>query len=97
MQRAKLVKQWRDAFCELAQDAMVPRLECVEICAQPYVLNGRYRQDVGNCFPSVKAAVDGLVDAGVLVDDNANVVVKLTFMVPIFGKDALGISISEVM
>jgi hypothetical protein len=96
MQRAKLVKEWRQAFCELAQEFMVPHLEQIEVVAQPYVLNARYRQDVGNCFPAVKAAVDGLVDAGVLLDDNANVVLKLTFLVPKFGKDALEITISEV-
>jgi len=96
MARAKLVKEWRNAFCEAAQNAMMPHMTKVEIVAQPYVLNGRYAQDTGNCFPAVKAAVDGLVDAGVLIDDNANIVVKLTFLAPIQGSDGLEISISEV-
>lgn len=95
--RAKVVKEWRQAFCELAQEAMVPMLEQVEIIAQPYVLNARYRQDVGACFPVVKAAVDGLVDAGVLIDDNANIVVKLTFLAPELGRDALDLIIKEVL
>lgn len=96
MQRAKLVKEWREAFRDLAQEAMMPHLTMVEIVAQPYVLNGRFDQDTGNCFPAVKAAVDGLVDAGVLIDDNAKIVVKLTFLAPIHGSDALEITISEV-
>jgi hypothetical protein len=74
---------------------MVPRLERIEVVAQPYVLNGRYRQDVGACFPVVKAAIDGLVDAGVLIDDHAEIVVKLTFLAPIFGKDGLELIITE--
>ena len=96
MVRAKVVKEWRQAFCELAKDAMMPLLEMVEITVQPHVLNARYRQDVGACFPQVKAAVDGLVDAGVLIDDNANIVVKLTFLAPVLGRDALEITVSEV-
>jgi len=96
MQRAKLVKEWRQAFCDAAQDAMLPHMQMVEIVAQPNVLNARYAQDTGNCFPAVKAAVDGLVDAGVLIDDNAKIVVKLTFLAPIYGRDALEISIFEV-
>jgi len=94
--RAKIVKEWRQAFCDAAQEAMVPMMEKVEIVAQPYVHDGRYRQDVGNCFPAVKAAVDGIVDAGVLIDDNSNIVVKLTFLAPIMGRDALEIQISAV-
>ena len=94
--RAKVVKEWRHAFCELAQNEMVPRLEQIEVVAQPYVLNARYRQDVGACFPVVKAAIDGLVDAGVLIDDHAGIVVKLTLLAPIYGRDALEIVISSV-
>jgi crossover junction endodeoxyribonuclease RusA len=35
------------------------------------------RRDVSNLFPSVKSAVDGLVDAGVIKDDNDKFVVAL--------------------
>ena len=96
MARAKLVKEWRHAFCEAAISAQLPLLEMVEIVAQPYVLNARYAQDTGNCFPAVKAAVDGLVDAGVLIDDNAKIVVKLTFLAPIYGRDALAITVEPI-
>lgn len=96
MKRAKIVKEWRDAYCELAQNEMIPHLQMVEITAQPYVLDNRYRQDVGACFPVVKAAIDGIVDAGVLIDDNAKIVVKLTFLAPLTGKDGLALTINEV-
>ena len=95
MVRAKVTKEWRSAFCELAQTAMLLHMDKVEIVAQPYVLNARYRQDVGACFPNVKAAIDGLVDAGILIDDHAEIVVKLTFLAPIYGKDALSLTITE--
>jgi len=96
MVRAKITKEWRSAFCELAQEAMMPHMEQVEITIQPYVLSAKYRQDVGACFPQAKAAIDGLVDAGVLIDDNAKVVVKLTFLAPVFGRDGLEMTIVEV-
>jgi hypothetical protein len=96
MVRAKVTKEWRQAFCDLAQEAMVPHMEQVEIIAQPYVLSARYRQDVGACFPHVKAAIDGLVDAGVLIDDHSQIVVKLTFLAPKYGKDALSLTVKHV-
>lgn len=96
MTRAKMVKQWRQAYCELAQEAMMPNIMVVKVIAQPYVLNARYRQDVGACFPAVKAAIDGVVDAGVLIDDNANIVVELTFLAPLMGRDALEVTFVEV-
>lgn len=96
MKRAKIVKEWRAAFCELAQEAMMPRLEMIEVVVTPHVINAKYRQDVGACFPLVKAAIDGLVDAGVLIDDNAKIVIKLTFLTPQFGKDALELTVIPV-
>jgi hypothetical protein len=95
MKRAKVVKEWRGAFCELAHDSMLPRLEAIEVIAQPYVQSAKYRQDVGACFPLVKASIDGLVDAGVLIDDNSKVVVKLTFLAPKYGRDALELKIID--
>jgi crossover junction endodeoxyribonuclease RusA len=48
----------------------------VKIRAIYYAPDNR-RRDVSNLFPSVKAAVDGLVDAGVIKDDNDKYVVAL--------------------
>ena len=97
MVRAKITKEWRAAFSEIAQMEMMPRLVAVKIVVQPYLLSGRYRQDV--CFglaPLAKAAIDGIVDAGVLLDDNSNIVRELTFRAPIYGCDALELAITEV-
>lgn len=39
----------------------------------------RRRRDVPNLWPTVKALIDGIVDAGILPDDNDDVVTALTF------------------
>lgn len=54
----------------------IPRLEKVKIRGIYYAPNNR-RRDTSNLFPSVKAAVDGLVDSGVLKDDSDRYVVSL--------------------
>ena len=54
----------------------IPRLGKVKIRAVYYAPDNR-RRDVSNLFPSVKAAVDGIVDAGVLKDDSDKFVVAL--------------------
>ena len=44
--------------------------------------------DTGACFPAVKAAIDGLVDAGVLPGDTGQFVPSITFLAPVrVGKD----------
>jgi hypothetical protein len=97
MKRAKIVKEWREAFCQLALDAKMPVLEKVEVIVQPYVLNARYGQDVAfGCAPLAKAAIDGIVDAGVLIDDNPKIVVQITFLAPEYGKDSLAITVVPV-
>jgi crossover junction endodeoxyribonuclease RusA len=57
----------------------IPRLEKVKIRAIYYAANNR-RRDTGNLYPSFKAAIDGLVDAGVLKDDSDRYVVSLEMM-----------------
>lgn len=53
-----------------------PQLDKVKIRAVYYAPDNR-RRDVSNLFPSVKASVDGIVDAGVLKDDSDRYVVSL--------------------
>lgn len=94
--RAARVKPWRAAFCELATQADIPLLNEIHVIATPY-LKGR-RQDIGNCFPAAKAAVDGLIDAGVIDDDNPDHWTYLGFRIPVMGKeDALEIEVIEIV
>lgn len=54
-------------------------------------------QDVGACAPHVKAAVDGLVDAGVIRNDTADIVQRITYHPPIVcGHNGLRLVITEV-
>lgn len=45
--------------------------------------SGGKPQDVAACAPAVKAAIDGLVDAGGLPDDSPQYVAKVTFLPPV--------------
>lgn len=87
--RAQLVATWRQAYAGLCLEQKVPALQWVEVEATQYCRDRRM-PDLGNCFPAVKAAVDGVVDAGVIPDDNGDYLKGLTFRPSIRkGYDAL--------
>lgn len=68
--RRAVTREWRDDACQLAKAAKVPRLDRARIRVD--VLPHRAgRYDPNNVAPMSKAIVDGLVDAGVLDDDDA--------------------------
>ena len=77
--RAK-TREWREAFAWLALR------ERRRFTACHVVVVTRMRppvQDTGNAYGAAKAAIDGLVDAGVLPDDGPEVIRSLTFFAPI--------------
>ena len=79
--RAQTVKAWREAFAWLAMASRVPTNGTVGPChieAVPLATTRR-RQDVGACMPVVKAAIDGLVDAGVWPDDTPDHVLSVRY------------------
>jgi len=95
--RADLVAEWRHAFATLARAEHVPTLERVIVTAMPIMASRRSRPDVGACLRAVKAAVDGLVDAGVLEDDDPDHLLELRFTAPAMGaRDALVLLVTEV-
>lgn len=68
MAEAKLVKEWREAGRE-ASAGLAPITERVHILATIHkARNGRW--DPNNLWPSVKACVDGVVESGLLKDDD---------------------------
>lgn len=82
--RANYDRSWRTSFAWLARAARIPRLDAVTVtvaqtCRRPPL------PDVGGSFPTAKAAIDGLVDAGVLVDDDPAHLHALTFLAPVRG------------
>jgi hypothetical protein len=95
--RATLIKQWRTRWYFLAKNARVPHVDKVAISCVPLATNRRWRPDVGACYPAVKAAIDGIVDAGVLDDDNPDHLLYVTFYpVEVIGRDGLRLTITEI-
>lgn len=81
-QRNEANQEWRGAFCLLAREQKIPSLDRIKILAWP-VLRDRRIQDVGACFPAVKAAIDGLVDAEVIPDDDPRYVSMIAMGAPV--------------
>lgn len=67
--QAQRVKTLRETAGWLARTQRIPRLEAAWIVCE-YIAPDRRRRDPGNWMPTAKACVDGLVDAGVLADDD---------------------------
>lgn len=78
----------------VAEHFEVPHLDSCEIIATPLHANFAAPQDVGACAPEVKAAIDGLRDAGVLTDDTAVYVTRITYEAPrVCGENGLELEI----
>jgi crossover junction endodeoxyribonuclease RusA len=72
MQEVKLTKAWRQAAAEAARAAVEVHGELktpVRIVAHVWKPRGG-RYDPNNLWPTVKACADGLVDVGLLEDDD---------------------------
>jgi hypothetical protein len=72
------VTEWRTAGWGLAKQAKIPHLERARFEVVPFG-PGR-AQDPANCAPSVKAMIDGLIDANILDDDDGEHVAAITFL-----------------
>lgn len=70
---------WKHAAHTLARAAKVPRLEAMHIVVRPQIKR-LPKPDVAACASTVKACVDGLVDAGVVVDDDPTHHLSTLFM-----------------
>lgn len=90
--RAEHTKEWRQAFCWLAKKEHMPAMKWMNVTVQPFQARGRL-QDTAACNPSVKAAIDGLVDAGIVPDDTGDYVRQITFLPCVRGDDQLTIII----
>ena len=87
-ERAELVKVWRTAFQILAKSERIPPMTWMSVTVEPHQKGGRL-QDVGACHPAVKAAIDGMVDAGVLPDDSSQYLRSLIYLPPVNDKNSL--------
>jgi len=92
-ERAKKVKHWRGRFNDLcgSEQPIVLTDAVVEVFTE---LKGRL-QDTSACLPAVKAAIDGLVDGGLFLDDTGEHIRAIVFHAPTKADgDALVIQIS---
>lgn len=96
MQRVEHDREWRGVFWLLALEAKVPHLSAITVTVDQELRNRAHVPDVGACLPSTKAAIDGLVDAGVIDDDDPEHLWSLTFNRPVVtGRDAVTLTIKE--
>lgn len=96
MQRARKVREWREFFFYLAVQGRIPHLDGATFSATPLVANRRNLPDVGACYGAVKAAIDGIVQAGVLTDDSPAYVGAIHLYAPVVAdRDALVVLIEE--
>lgn len=68
--RASVTRTWRTLAWAEAKRARIPALDRARIVIE-WMPPDRRRRDPANAAPMGKAAVDGIVDAGVLPDDSA--------------------------
>jgi hypothetical protein len=97
MQRHKIVQKWREHFRDQAIAQQIPLLSKVRFEIYTTFAT-RALQDPGNNMPAVKAAIDGLVDAGVIPNDIPEHVASITFHAPTYekGVDSVCLLIVEV-
>lgn len=90
--------EWRDAVTVLARQARIPRLSAIRVVAQARYETRKSISDCDAISPTVKGALDGLVAAGVIVDDRLPYVLRVTYEAPLVGTglaDALLLTIEE--
>ena len=66
---ARCAKAWREATCWLARDAKIPTLDRIAVTLTHWPADRRKR-DHDRLVLVAKWCVDGLVDAGVIADDD---------------------------
>ena len=95
-ERAAVVRETRERVAWIARAARIPKLDAIAVTAIPLARDKRWRPDVAACYPAVKAAIDGLVDAGIIVDDTDAHLLSITFLPrEVVGRDGLRIIIHD--
>jgi hypothetical protein len=90
---------WRDAATTLAYQQRIPKgLGSIDVVAQARYRTRRSPSDCDATSPTVKGVIDGLVRAGVIVDDKAPFVASVKYLSPQIGTglpDALIVWVTE--
>ena len=87
----------RERWFWIAQAANIPGLEVIGVEVTPLHSTARSPQDAGACAPEAKAALDALVDAGIILDDSGDHVPWVMFNRPEIGHvDGLRLGIMDL-
>ena len=89
---AEVTSLWRFCAKVRARTLAVPAYGHLRVRVTPYQAKGRLA-DAGAHLPCAKAAIDGLIDAGVLPDDDPRYVGAITLVAPQRGPDGLRIEL----
>lgn len=82
--RASNTAEWRQLYGWLAKTQRFPRLT-KSVVTVGLSMKGRL-QDCAACNPAVKAAIDGMVDGGLLSDDTPEHLLGIMFLAPVRAK-----------
>lgn len=94
----KSIASWRDVFGRRAQAARIGRLDRVDIVVEHLRRDGRSMPDTFACAFAAKAAIDGIVDAGVIDDDSPAHVRSVLFLPPVIaGVDGLRLTLNQAV
>lgn len=83
-ERASNTAEWRQLYGWLCKTQRLPRLTNA-VVSVGLSMKGRL-QDCAACNPAVKAAIDGLVDGGILLDDTPEHLLGILFLAPVRAK-----------
>jgi hypothetical protein len=93
MERARIVKLWRRSAKVWAQVCKTPRFASAEVAVLIEQAKGKLA-DPGAHAPVIKACIDGLVDANVLLDDTGEYVTAVKYLPVVKGpKDQVTIGL----
>ena len=92
-----ITKQVKKAAWACALAAKVPALQRVTITVEYQPPNSSRRRDPDNLAPTGKAAIDGLVLAGVLPDDDSTHVTAVRYQIgPVFPRGRIILHVREM-
>lgn len=85
--KAKITREIRHEVCWRLKALRLPEASHIT-CELHYLPKANRRRDAGNAYPTHKAAVDGVVDAGLVPDDTPEFVKELMPVIHRAVKDA---------
>tara|TARA_R110002020_G_scaffold128694_3_gene288389 strand:- start:527 stop:937 length:411 start_codon:yes stop_codon:yes gene_type:complete len=94
--RASRTRETRERFGWLALEKKIPKLKYASIDIIPITETASSLADVAACYPAAKAAIDGIVDVGIIPDDSGKYLKSITFWSPqVLGYEGLRLVITK--